>query len=756
MKNSKIYKINDLSLDKNSLMVNETIFHNANGYIGVRSSFEEGYEEGIDSIRGTYINGFYDIAQMKQAEKLYGLVEEKQTMLNVADSQGIYLKIDGEIFSMFNGEVLESFRELNMEEGYTLRKIIWRSPLNKEVEITIKRMTSFIRLPLFTIEYSLRSLNFLGDIEFISSHIGEVTNYSDPSDPRVARDSFLHLIPFSLKIQDGYSCLVSNTSKSNLTVCTLVKNVLSKEGIYDIKQEGHKAFYTIKTDISQGETISLVKYTIFADSLRYSNPEDYAMRYIHEILKVDLDYLYKEQKKYLEDYWNNASIDIEGDEQLALAVNYNVYQLIQSVSKDKYGNIAAKGLSGEGYEGHYFWDTEMYIQPFFVLTYPEISRSLIEYRYHILDYARENARILGHKKGALYPWRTIMGKECSGYFPGGGAQYHISGDIAHSVIAYYLATKDIKTIKDMGAEIVFETARLWIDVGNYHEGIFYINDVTGPDEYTCIVNNNYYTNICAKYNLNWAVKIYNILKEDGLLGDIMDKIGLTKEEIEEFKDAEKNMFLPYDEKLKINPQDDSFLKKKIWNIEKTPKDKFPLLLHYHPLYLYRHQVCKQADTVLAHFIFEDAESIETIRNSFLYYEKITTHDSSLSTCIYSIVASKLKMYDKAYSYFGDSAKLDLFNTHYNTKDGIHTANMGGNYMAIVYGFCGLRLKTSGIYFSPWLPERWKRYKFKIQYEGSHIQVDVRLNKIIFELLCGDEKRITVYDKEYLLRDRIII
>lgn len=271
-----------------------------------------------------------------------------------------------------------------------------------------------------------------------------------------------------------------------------------------------------------------------------------------------------------------------------------------------------------------------------------------------------------------------------------------------------------------------------------------------------MVNNNYYTNVCAQYNLSWAVKIYYQLKEQNKLANIADKLQLTDDEIKEFANAAECMYLPYDEKLKINPQDDSFLQKKTWDLEQTPEEEFPLLLNYHPLHLYRYQVCKQADTVLAHFIFEDAQSLETIRNSFAFYEKVTTHDSSLSTCIFSIVASKLGLEDKAYEYFGDSAKLDLFNTHKNTKDGIHTANMGGNYMAIVYGFAGLRIKETGLYFAPSIPKQWKEYRFKINYEDSQIKVDINHREYIFTLLKGSPKQIYINDKQYDLKDYLVI
>jgi alpha,alpha-trehalose phosphorylase len=349
-----------------------------------------------------------------------------------------------------------------------------------------------------------------------------------------------------------------------------------------------------------------------------------------------------------------------------------------------------------------------------------------------------------------------MGTECSGYFPSGTAGYHINGDIAYSVISYYLATKDLDFIADKGAEIIFETARLWMDVGNYYNDSFRINEVTGPDEYTCMVNNNYYTNVSAQYNLQWAAKFFELLKAANKLSPVMERMGLSETEIEEFKHAAACMYLPYDETLKINPQDDSFLAKKVWDIENTPKENFPLLLHYHPLHLYRHQVCKQADTVLAHFIFEDAQTMDTIRNSFEYYEKVTTHDSSLSTCIFSIMASKLGLEDKAYDYFGDSAKLDLFNTHKNTKDGIHTANMGGNFMAIVYGFAGLRIKESGIYFAPTKPKLWEEYRFQINYEDSQIKVETNAKETIYTLVKGSSKQLHVYGDCYELKTVLMV
>jgi alpha,alpha-trehalose phosphorylase len=314
-----------------------------------------------------------------------------------------------------------------------------------------------------------------------------------------------------------------------------------------------------------------------------------------------------------------------------------------------------------------------------------------------------------------------MGVECSGYYPSGTAQYHINGDIAQAAAFYYSATADLRFLEQEGTELLIETARIWSDLANLYDGKFHPNSVTGPDEYTCMINDNYYTNVCAKNNLRWAVKAFRLLQGQGLEAIVARRTGVTEEELTEFQNVADNMYLPYDKKLRINPQDDSFLQKKKWNFIGTPKEKYPLLLHFHPLHINRYQVCKQADTVLAHFLFEEEQDDETIRNTFLYYEKITTHDSSLSNSIFSIVASRLGLYEKAYDYFNVSAKMDLYYTQ-NTKDGIHTANMGGTYMAMVFGFAGLRIKEDGLFLRPALPEAWKGYSFKLFYHGCSFKI----------------------------------
>ena len=752
----KIYNLADPSLDNYNLLLNEVIFHNANGYIGIRYDFEEGYPEGYEITRSQYINGFYDYTEIKHAERLYGVPDRKQTMLDVADTQEIKLFIDGEQFSMFSGKLLEFDIYLDMDRGVTVREVKWRSPLGKEIALKITRMASLHQLPLFLIEYEIDPLEFRGEIIIESAHDGNVCNFADPDDPRTADKCDQYIIPVSCEIKDGASYITSETSKSGLEVCSCVKNVLSQKNQTEFLLNNNKTTCIMRTKASSERKIKLVKYAILCDSIRYPDCSLTAREEMNKAISVSVSELHRKHEGCLRTYWKNCYVDIDGDDELAQAVIFNMYQLNQSASKDIYGNIAPKGLSGDGYEGQYFWDSEMFIQPFFTITNPAISKTLIESRHLQLDHARENAKIMGHKCGALYPWRTITGEECSGYYPAGSAQYHINGDIAYSIIAYYLATKDIGFIAEKGAEIIFETARLWMDTGNFYRGEFHINDVTGPDEYTCVVNDNYYTNALAQYHLRWAVKFYSMLKETGMLDPVAKKIKFRKAEIRGFIKAAEAMHLPYDPETKINPQDDSFMRKKEWDIAGIPKENFPLLLHYHPLHLYRHRICKQADTVMAYFILEDTQSEETMHNSFLYYEKVTTHDSSLSQPVFSIVAARLGMEEKAYRYFGDSAKLDLLNLYNNTEDGIHTANMAGTFLTIVYGFGGFRLKEQGISFDPMLPSKWNAYDFKILYENSRIKVYVTETECVFSLEKGKSKMITVYGKPYRLKKRLVI
>ncbi len=467
------------------------------------------------------------------------------------------------------------------------------------------------------------------------------------------------------------------------------------------------------------------------------------------------DALAAEQKRFLDDFWAEADIVLDGDPALQQGIRFNLFHLLQSVGRDGKTNIAAKGLTGEGYEGHYFWDTEIYIFPVFLYTRPEIARKLLEFRYALLPHARARARQMGHASGALYPWRTIAGEECSAYFPAGSAQYHINADIAYAIKLYDEVSGDPTFLREAGAEIVMDTARIWLGLGRFVDrlgGRFGIYEVTGPDEYTACVNNNYYTNAMAQMHLAFAADVAERLRRDhpADFARIVAAIGLGPDEPAAWRAAAEAMYLPVDEVLGIHPQDDSFLEKPAWDIAQTPAENFPLLLHYHPLVIYRHRVLKQADVVLALLLLGDRFTLEEKKRDYDYYEPLTTHDSSLSSCIYSILASEIGYHDQAYAFFMETARMDLDNKHGNTPYGAHLAAMAGAWLSLVYGFAGLRAFNGTLRFAPYLPGHWSHYRFMVRAQGRQLEINVDGSGVTYRLRSGEALTVLHHDRAVML------
>lgn len=743
------WKISSKALEEKKLLTEESLYFTGNGYLGVRGNFEEGLQEGSSSIRGTYLNAFHEVVSIDYGEKLYAFPETQQKLVNLIDSQSIDLYFGEDKFSLFDGEVLSYERHLHLDKGFAERIVHWRSHSGKEVKIHFQRLVSFLEKEVFIQKIILEPVNYTSEVKIVSTVNGNVTNFVDPNDPRVSSGHAKNLQVMNQFQNEGLSYIEVQTFRSKLkAACGVAYATQPELNRIDSETEG-----TIISEFTGqlSEPIIFEKRSYFVDSLRHGSDLVETVKKLDSRLGTEnFDSFLDKQTHYLNTFWKNADIQIKGEAALQEGLRFNLYHLLQSAGQDKFSNIAAKGLSGEGYEGHYFWDTEIYMNPVFLMTNPEIAKQLLIYRYSILDGARQRAKEMGHQQGALFPWRTIAGTECSSFFPAGTAQYHISADIAYSFIQYFMVTNDTEFLKKYAAEVLFETARLWLEVGHFKGDTFRIDAVTGPDEYTCIVNNNYYTNAMTKHNLKWAEKAFQLLKnvDPDALRVLMDKLALKENEVRNWLDAANKMYLPYDEGLKLNPQDDTFLDKDVWDFENTPEDKYPLLLHYHPLTLYRYQVCKQADTILAHFLLEDEQSFETMKNSYDYYEKVTTHDSSLSSCVFSIMASKLGYEDKAYDYFIETARMDLDNTHGNTKDGLHMANMGGTWMAIIFGFGGLRIKDNGINLQPILPKQWEGYTFPLQYQGRELRVEVSGEGAEISLIAGEELTVSIYGESY--------
>lgn len=712
MRNRKIVRRYD-HLDGHDLEQGESVFHTANGYIGVRGAFEEGYCCDVRSVRGCYINGVYDITSMNQAEPLYGLVDRKQTIVNLAEVQDIRIWADGELVSVRGSYE----RAVDLDCGIVSRSFTFSLNDGSSLSVVYERFCSFDLSCIFALRCRVTGSR-RHDFTIVTGHHSKVSNFHDPSDPRLASEAgeFLSIEETAVK-DDDISLVKVRTNTSGIEVSSAVHDSIPSASMNLLISDGvaERTF-----SISDEKGFTFTRLVSLSDSVRYSDTEHTSLDMLHRALSLTYDGLVEKQKEHMSDFWHRTGFFLEGDDRLESAINYNLFSLLQSAGRDGFCHLAAKGLSGEGYEGHYFWDTEIYVQPIFSLIMPSVSRNLLTYRYRTLDKARENARILGHETGALYPWRTISGEECSGYFPSGSAQYHINGAVAHAVIEYYEMSGDEDFMISMGLEMLYEICLLWLDTGVYTSRGFEIHDVTGPDEYTCIVNNNFYTNCCARYDFEKTAALMKDFTERGkklpfrYSGEILD----------EFVKAASLIYLPRDDEKCIDAQDDSFLYKKKLDLSVVPPDKRPMLLHYHPLYLYRRQICKQADTVLAHLLYPEYTTRERMLNSIRYYESVTTHDSSLSKCAFALQSFALGLVDEGLAYFGSSSEIDLEDSHGNTRDGIHTANMGGSYLTIFKGLGGFRIQDGLPSFAPILPSRLKSYGFNVNFRGNVITVNV--------------------------------
>jgi alpha,alpha-trehalose phosphorylase len=747
--------IRERGIDPAKSFLHETLFTLGNGYIGMRGTPEEGGAAGArDTLEGTYLNGFHETEAIHYPENAYGLARINEFMLNVPNAKRIALEIDGERFALDAGKLLDYERLLDFRTGLLTRSVEWESGSGKRVRIVSRRLVCLQRKHVAAVEFCVTPLNFAGRLRIVSDIDADITNMQAGDDPRVGSAiTGPSLQTVDTDINDSAVLVLQRTRNSGFLLATATDSVLA--GGAHIQAGRLDAGHAFEAEVAQDATLTLHKFIAYASSRDMAEQEVavHARAELARARAAGFAGLAAEQAAYLDDFWNQADVSIEGDDALQQGVRFNQFHLLQSVGRDGKTNIAAKGVTGEGYEGHYFWDTEIYVFPFFLFSRPEIARALLQYRYNGLPKARERARQMSHASGALYPWRTIAGEECSAYYPAGTAQYHINADVAYSIRLYLLATGDFDFIAQYGAEIVLETARIWIGLGSYdRQQRFCINEVTGPDEYTALVNNNYYTNAMARMHMTFAADVAERLRAERPeeYTRVAAAVGLEESEIAAFRAASAAMRLPYDADLGIHEQDDSFLSKKPWDFENTPKENYPLLLNYHPLVIYRHQVCKQADVVLALLLLSDQFSLDDKRRDFDFYERVTTHDSSLSSCIFSMIAAEVGYRDKAYAYFMETARLDLDNTHANTQYGVHTAAMAGTWLGVSHGFAGMRLTDTGLRFAPTLPDKWSSYRFKLHVHGALLEVAVDAGGAEYRLLQGERLALSHRGRELQL------
>ncbi len=752
----------------------ETMLALGNGYLGMRGCPEEG---GPSAENGTFINGFYDTWPIVYGEDAYGFAKTGQTICNVTDSKIIKLFVDDEPFWLPDAQLLKYDRRLNMKSGTLDREILWETPAGKQVSITSRRLVSFVDRHVAAISYCVTILNAHAFV-VISSEMAthEPRALSNRDDPRLAKavsGRVLHQRTNYSK--DRRIVLCHATEKSLLKLTCATESALESACPHSYKTVHTPDFgqvaFTI--DARPGSPIQLTKYMVYHTSDTASAEElcGRAEWTMDRVVTQGFQQLLASQEHYMDDFWRRSDVrikDISEDRtkrstvEIQQAIRFNLFHILQASARAEDTGVPAKGLTGQAYEGHYFWDTEIYLLPFLIYTSPRIARNLLAFRYKMLPQARARAKELGHR-GAMFPWRTISGEEASAYYAAGTAQYHINADIMYALRKYVQATGDELFLRDYGAEMLVETARLWVDLGFYSDakgGKFCINGVTGPDEYNAVVNNNAYTNLMARENLRYATQVVEFLKKTkpDAYDALVDKTGLEGSEVDAWLRAAENMYVPYDEKLNIILQDDNFLDREPWDFRHTPRDRYPLLLFYHPLNIYRKQVIKQADVVLAMFLLGDAFPPEMKKHNFDFYDPLTTGDSSLSSCVEAIIAAQTGDIDKAIRYGMAALLMDLADVGGNVKDGCHIASMGGTWMMLTYGFGGMRDDDGTLSFWPRrAPEENAILRFPLTYHGQMLEIEIGLDRVEYALREG-ERLVIRHEKEEveLTRDNPLV
>ena len=481
----------------------------------------------------------------------------------------------------------------------------------------------------------------------------------------------------------------------------------------------------------------MVKFLAYGWSSERSVPavRDQIVAALTQARHTGWDGLLAEQRTHLDEFWQRADVELEGDDDLQLAVRFALFHTLQAGTRAERRAIAAKGLTGRGYDGHTFWDTERFVLPVLTYTVPDAARDALRWRHSTLELARQRAAQLG-LRGAAFPWRTIHGEECSGYWPAGTAAFHIGADIADAVVRYQAATDDAEFETEVGGELLVETARLWASLGHRDaQGGFHIDGVTGPDEYSAIADNNVYTNLLSQRNLRAAADF--VTRHPRRAADLH----ATPEEAASWRDAAENMIIPWDNQLGVHPQSENFTNHQVWDFDGTRPEQYPLLLHFPYFDLYRKQVIKQPDLVLALHWRGDAFTDEEKARDFDYYEALTVRDSSLAACTQAVIAAEVGHLQLAYDYFAESAQFDLLDLEHNTRDGLHIAALAGAWLVAVAGFGGMRDHDGNLSFTPRLPPRLERLAFRISFRARRLEIEVSQGAVTYTVLEGSSLEI---------------
>jgi alpha,alpha-trehalose phosphorylase len=724
--------VRETDLDLDLLAQSESMFALSNGHIGLRGNLDEGEPYAIP---GSYLNSFYELRPLPYAEAGYGYPESGQSIVNVSNGKLFRLLVDDEPFDVRYGTLHSHERLLDLRSGLLERRAEWSSPAGRRVRITSTRLVSFQHRSVAAIAYEVEAVED-GTRVIVQSEL--VANEPQPSlsrDPRVAATLEDPLIAVERDVHDDATVLLHRTRRSGLMMAAGMDHEIEVPGRVDVSTEARDDWgrTTVTCILGAGQKLRIVKYLAYGWSSRRSQSalRDQAASALTGARYSGWDGLVRGQREYLDDFWDAADVEVDGDPVVQQAVRFGLFHVLQAGARAERRALAAKGLTGPGYDGHAFWDTEGFVLTTLTYTVPDAAADALRWRHSTLDMAKERARTLG-LAGAAFPWRTIRGQECSAYWPAGTAAFHVNADIAYAVERHRVVTGDDTLERDCGLELLVETARLWMSLGHHDTaGVWHIDGVTGPDEYTAAIDDNVFTNLMAARNLRAAAGACS--RHPQLARDL----GATTEETAAWRSAADAVHLPFDEELEVHAQSALFTRYDEWDFAES-KNRYPLLLHEPYFQLYRKQVVKQADLVLAmHWCGESFTAKQKAYNVD-YYERRTVRDSSLSACTQAVMCAEVGHLDLAHDYLHEAALVDLRDLHHNTRDGLHMASMAGAWGALVEGFGGLRVHDEELSIDPQLPDGLTRLAFRVRWRGMRLGVEVTGTEVRLRLRDGED------------------
>ena len=734
-------------LEITDLAHEESIFGLSNGHVGWRGNLDEGAPRGV---AGSYLNGVFEEHPMPYAEDGYGYPESGQTVINVPNGQLIRLTVDDEPFDVQQGKVISHTRRLDLREGTVTRDVEWRSPAGRTVRIQSTRLVSFTHRSIAAVRYRVQALDGPAKITVQSEVLANEPLPITHADPRVQELLSRPLDAVDAAVLGTVATLVHQTRKSDLTVAVAMDHAVASTDdaapSVSTEAEGDLARTTVRAALASGAELEIVKFVghEWSASGSPSPLRDWAEAAVADAVRDGWELLAAGQRKRLDDYWECADVQIEGEPRLQQAIRFALFQVFQAAERAELRSVPGKGLTGSGYEGHTFWDFEGFVLPVLTGTAPHAAEQALRWRHSTLGHARERARQL-HLAGAAFPWRTIDGRESSGYWPASTAAFHINADIAAAVVHYVRITGDDIFEREAGLEILVETARLWASLGHWgSDDRFHIDGVTGPDEYSAIANDNVYTNLMAQANLRGAAAAARRHP------DVSHALGADDEEIDRWTTAADAIAVPFDEERGVHPQSAGFTDQERWDFEGTDPDQYLLQEHFPYFDIYRKQVVKQADLVLALFFAHESFTPEEKARDFAYYEELTVRDSSLSAAVQAVIAAEVGHLSLAADYLAETATVDLDDLHGNTDEGLHIAALAGVWVALTAGFGGMRDNEDGLSFSPRLPPQLTRISFGIRVAGRTLRVDIAPTATTYRLMSGPALTVRHFGDELVL------